>query len=474
MRAALAVVCIAVCGGWPRAAAAQSPAASPAAQVAASYPALFPPGSLEDAAASGERGARLIAAGAAAAALGLRTGDVVLAAGGKRLGGGAGAFADTTFVVWRSVPGERPVLESSVLGRQTLDEFAALPPAEHIATRLAIMLANRATLVREGAGLVFVPPVPPTDVAAWERAGALLPSGSEAALQEVTRAVNERVLLPPAPHGELQEARAKLASHDYLEAAERAQRAVLEVVADPARRTARADFDAAVATFLTARQAERQYQAQLLAPEPRLGILLEGRVGRIQAFLPQHTLLEVENATSLGFAAGLRLGWPFGPIKVLDDFSLVVEYGFTSADFDDERGVTILSTILHEANFELLYRPRVAARLKPYLRAGGGAHYIDANIHDDGVAYPAFDRVAPAWLFGGGIDVFRWTAARMRVSIGGSYRLLTYTFPVEAAPNIELHRNTLPILQLDVDGHDDRYRFDMSGWQAGIMLSFEL
>jgi hypothetical protein len=421
----------------------------------------------------------------AASALGLRVDDVVLVAGELRVDTPGDAVpapesAPARFVVWRRIPGERPVLPSAVLGRQSLEEFIELPPVERTPMRLAVMLANRATLARDGGGLVLLPAPAAGDDEPWRTAAALLPAGSEAALQEVSRAIQERVDMPAPMDDELQEAQTRLAARDYLEAEERAQRALLAVVADPARRHERPRFEAAYTTWIAARTGAAEHRARLLAREPLWGVLIEGRTGRVQAFLPQHTLLEVENSASAGFAAGVRVGWPFGDLAVIDDMSLIIQYAQTRNGWRGPRSaiaretVDILDTTLHEVNFELMYRPRVASRLKPYLRAGAGIHTIDATIHCDGTTYPVFNRTGPGFLFGGGLDVWRWTAARTRLSVGGAYRLLRYEFTTAVAPDIEPCRNTLTTLELNVGGRDDLFRFDMSGWQAGLVLAFEL
>lgn len=459
--------------------------ASPVQLLQDRFPQLFSPGDLTEAAAAGAAGARLVRASTAASALGLRNDDVVLRAGGMQLDDVTTSEVPPApaaeFVVWRFVPGERPVLEPAILGSQTLDEFEALPLSERSSPRLAVMLANRLTLVRDGTGVVLVPQPAPGDSAAWQRLAVSLPPVSEAALQEVVRAMGDRVAIPAAPD-ELTEARARLAEGDYLEAEERARRAMLSAVADPARRTDRAAFDGPYSTWSQARTGAAIYQAKLLQPEPLFGFLAEGRVGRIQAFIPQHTLLDVENSTSVGFAAGIRVGWPFGSMPFVDDLSLVVEYGQTRNEWEGPRSVTeanpptvpILDTTVHEVNFELLYRPRLASRLKPFLRAGIGVHTADADIYEDGVPIPAFDRTAPAYLFGGGVDIFRWSAANTRVSIGGSYRISKFEFLQDLAPNIEPNSNTFSDLPLDVDGRSDIYRFDLSGWQVGLVIAIDL
>jgi len=107
------------------------------------------------------------------------------------------------------------------------------------------------------------------------------------------------------------------------------------------------------------------------------------------------------------------------------------------------------------------------------LRAGVGIHTTRADLDCSGGEVQAFQRTSPAWLLGGGIDVFRITAARLRLSAAGSYRRLVHEFWQAEAPEIEPCRNTLETLLLNVDDRSDRYRFDMSGWQAGLVLWIE-
>ena len=101
-------------------------------------------------------------------------------------------------------------------------------------------------------------------------------------------------------------------------------------------------------------------------------------------------------------------------------------------------------------------------------------HTVDADIYDDGIPIPAFNRTGPAYLFGGGIDVFRWSAAHTRVSVSGAYRISAYEFYTTLAPNIEPNSNTFSDLQLNVDGRSDIYRFDLSGWKVGLLVSVDL
>src|SRR5437867_12597518 len=99
------VLSLAVLAVGPRFGAAQP--SSPAARLSAARPDLFPTGSLSDAVAAGEGGARLVAASEAQRRLGLRDGDVVLAIEGRRLADAAWEARDlpdsATITVWRFV-----------------------------------------------------------------------------------------------------------------------------------------------------------------------------------------------------------------------------------------------------------------------------------------------------------------------------------------------------------------------------------
>ncbi len=449
--------------------------ASPAARLAAAYPDLFPPSTVADAAAAGELGVRIVVASPALGTIGFRVDDVILAADGQRLGSddwrgdAASAGTSATWTVWRNVAGQRPVLTPAILGRRTLEEFVVLPPTERTAMRLAVMLANHATLVNAGAGVLLVSGAGTsgTDDAAWIRFANPLPGGSEAALIEVAQATEQRVLIGPAPQGELAAAQERLAHNDYIEAEERSRRALLQIVRDPGRRASDADFDTAVTTYIAAQTGAARVRAELLAPEPRLSVILEGQAGRIQAFLPQETLLQTSNSGNWAGAIGVRVG---APVSLGSELSLLFEYGQIRNTFDGPDGNAVFRTTLHKVTGEVMYRPRVASRLKPNLRLGAGAFPISARIVRDGVEHTAFERTNLGFVAGGGIDVLRIPSRHFRVTVNGAYRLLKYKLLPASAPNIEIWRIPHPFLVLN----GPRYTFDMDGWNAGLALEIDL
>jgi len=451
--------------------------AAPAARLATAYPDLFTPSTLVDTAAAGEMGARIVVVSPVLGAIGFHADDVVLAADGHRLasddwrGDAASSGTATTWTVWRNVAGQRPVLAPAILGRRTLEEFVVLPKPERTAMRLAVMLANHATLVNDGAGVLLVSAAAvaasSADDAAWLRCANPLPGGSEAALVEVAQAVENRVLLQHASQGELVAAQERLAHGDFTEAEERSRRALLQIVRDPARRSGDADFDTAVTTYIDAQNGAQRLRAELLAPEPRLSLVLEGQTGRIQAFLPQETLLQVANSRNWAGAIGVRVG---APASFAAELSLLVEYGQIRTTFEDPDGNAVLRTTLHKLTGEVLYRPRVASRLKPNLRLGAGIFPISARIVCAGEERIAFERTNPGFVAGGGIDVLRIPSHRLRVTVTGTYRMLKYKFLPENAPAIEGCRNTLPILVLS----GPLYTFDMDGWNAGLAIEIDL
>jgi len=453
---------------------------------------LLPSGSVADTTIGGESGLRLLVATEAAHSQGLRSGDVLLAVDGVRPlsawrpTNGPGATA-VTWTVWRYVPGDRPVLAPAVLGRRTLDEFTALAPAERTPMRLALMLANRATLVRDGAGVLLLPPAASGDDAAWLRCANPMPAVSESALAEVSTALLKRVRIPPATGGEAAAARADLDARRFVEAEEHARRALLEIARDPARRAPGPEFDRALAMYVDAQESAAREREDLLAPEARFGFVAEGQVGRIQAFPAQHTLHVVDNSTGWAWAAGIRLGWPGGGPAVLADFSLLAEYGQVRNTFeslatgpgcgeeaaDGQSGVGGFSSTLQQITGEILYRPRVASRLKPYLRGGVGAFPLRMLVQAREGYRVAFERTNVGFVAGGGIDMLRIPAAHLRVGVGGTYRVLKYKIAKENAPEVASTQNTECSVITTVDNNDALYLFDMDGWQVGLMLTFE-
>src|SRR5262249_43965110 len=159
--------------------------AAPLAQLATSFPEIFPRDSITGGSILGAQGVRLIAPSIGARGIGLVEGDVILAVDGKKPGATDWTFAapDTlpqhVWLAGRAVPGDRPVLPPAILGRRTLDEFTQLDAAERTPMRLAVMLANHATLVHDGAGVVLLSGSVTPDDATWLRCANPLPPASE-------------------------------------------------------------------------------------------------------------------------------------------------------------------------------------------------------------------------------------------------------------------------------------------------------
>src|SRR5262249_14791683 len=152
----------------------------------------------------------------------------------------------------------------------------------------------------------------------------------------------------------------------------------------------------------------------------------EAAVANVQRFLPQDTLHDVESATDFWWAAGFRVGWHTG-LAFLDDFSVLAEYGQSKYTFASARGpYGGLVADMQQVSGEIVYRPRVASRLRPYFRAGGGAFALTMNVQCADGEHVAFERTNPGMLFGGGIDVLRIFGGHLRFGAGGAYRVLKY------------------------------------------------
>lgn len=451
-------------------------AAGPAAELGGFRPDLFPVGSLADAAVGGDFGARLIRTTPDLEQLGFQPDDVILSAYDRPLvaEGWQPAIAREPegeptapgrFVVWRVLPGERPVLTPSIVGRQILDEFAALPESAWAPIRLAVMLANQQTLVVQGGGIVLVPSPRHFDAALWLQHANPMPRVSEAALATLAQAIVERTSIPAATAGEeLSAARAQLERRRYPEAAEHAQRAMVASVVDPQTRSARTTLVDATQTYLQVRREQRERRSRLLTPEPLFGIVVEGQVNRIDAFLPQKTRLRVDASSGYNVLGGIRLRAPVDDIPGISELFLIVEYGIVKNTFKDPQGgAEILSTTIQQVSAELMYRPRVESVLRPFIRGGVGAFPIDATGCSN---EKVLSKVEFGGLIGGGLDFYHVQAWHLRASIAASYRLLHSQFV--DAPLLERCANS------DVPLDKGIYDFDFDGWQVGLMLTWEL
>lgn len=457
--------------------AAQAQSDTASARLAAWLPELFEGAGLADAAVGGEFGARLTLVTESQRAFGLQVDDVILAVDGVSLGQrGAPAIpaGAPVLTVWRPVPGQRPVLDPAILGRQVLDEFAELPEAERAPMRLACMLANQSTLVNQGGGITLVPGPATFDAGLWLRHANPLPQGSEAALRGVADGVEHRTRLTRASEGEAARAADLQRRGQYLEAQERARRAMVQAVVDPAARADGTGLAAATRTYLEATESLRLQAAAFAKPEALFGLVAEGMLARIDAFLPQNTLLDVEASTGWAFALGVRVRFPIDGVPVLSNSFLLVEYGQVRNGFDAPGGGgEVLATTLQQYTFEVLYRPRVASRLRPFVRGGVGIYPLTGRVHCPEGVQTAFTDTNVGGVFGGGIDFLHLRAQHLRGSIVGTYRIVHAAFDPDSAPLIQdCARNSPPDLVLDPQ--EPYYQFDMDGWQVGMMLTLEL
>jgi hypothetical protein len=465
-RRGLAVAFLA--GTAAAAATAGAQTAGPAARLAATWPELFPAAAVVDAAPAGERGARLVDATPAQRALGFETDDVILAVDGRHLAATdwspPPSVAEAVFTVWRTVPGERPVLERTTLGRRAIADFLALPDSQRTAMRLAVLVANQTTLVEQGGGVVLVPAAR-FDSARWLAVANPLPQASEAALRGTCEALLERVALGTAPEGELAAAQQELDDGRPLEAQEWAMRALCGAILVPDSRRDDGTVAAAARLHVAAAAAERRRQAALLVPEPLLGIVFEVRADRIEAFLPQRAAIDVEPTTGLQVLGGLRVRFPVDDWPVVSGVSLLAEYGVIWSSFADRAGAPVLDTTVQQISFELQYRPRVPSRLRPFLRGGIGFFGLEASTPGCPVA------ISGEWttgaVLGGGLDFLRF--GKLRAGVAGSYRIAKFVFDILDQPDYEAcARNTNVVLE-----YDGAYELDMDGWQMGVMLTFE-
>ena len=247
-------------------------------------------------------------------------------------------------------------------------------------------------------------------------------------------------------------------------------RAMVEQVVDANQRPdRRAPLDAAVHVYVESRQRAAHLKAQQMAPERRLGLVLEGQYGHIESFLPQNTWLKLDGSSGYGMALGLRYRLA-SRVPVLSQFMLLGEYGQVRNTFKGSFGGQKLESTLHQLSLELLYRPRVASWLKPFLRGGLGVFPMSATVGcDAGGEQPAeVQSTELGGLLGGGIDFLRLRSLGLRSSVVGSYRILTYQ--LERLASLACEDQTwirFPSLEFE------HYELKMNGWQVGIMLTLE-
>ncbi|MFQ5599245.1 MAG: hypothetical protein ACE5G2_01685 [Candidatus Krumholzibacteriia bacterium] len=460
---------------------------SPAARLAAALPDLFPSPTLVDAVEGGQQGARLVGTTDAQRELGLREGDVVVAVEGRALDADVwiseGIGTPATLTVLRRLPGERPVLPPEVIGRQVLGQFVELPEAERTPMRLARMLANQQTLVKDGVGVILVPAGAGRQDAEWLRVASPMPPASEAAIQQVRDALLERARLPRIEGTEAEAAARALRDGKHLEALERATRAMAIYVGEVANREKRDPLDALVAIHVVASAAVDQERRELMSPGARFGVVLEGSFHHIDELLPQNTLLAIESSNAFAFNVGLSVGLflntPTGGPPILRDLRFLVEYGLALNTFEGSQGDLTtgtpgeprLKTTLHRQSFEFLYRPRVLSRLRPLLRGGPAVFTVRARVFDDdGFETEEVVKTDLGWIVGAGIDFIYLKDQGLRGTLVGTYRVLDYKFLPQNHRGWEEARN---VLSDQVELENGIYKLDLDGWQLGAMLTYE-
>ena len=474
-----------------------SQSGSPAQRLTESVPGLFVAGTLVDAAEAGEQGARVAMLTPELTALGFQVGDVVLAVEGVYLGSPAWDAArrwdaaSARFTVIRRVVGERPVLTPDVSGRVALARFADMEESARTPMRLARMVANQHMLGETGLGVLLLPSQANDDERAWLAVGNPLPQLWEGALADVEQAVRARVQLPMVEITEAQAAQDAIADNHYLEAIERSSRAALEYVSSPARRGEPTQpFDSIIATYADAVQRKRRVEAEMLQASPRFGVFVEGSVSRIEGFLPQHTLIVLDGgSTGATFAAGIRM-------RILDQLDALVSYGqvrnaFEGASSNDiPEPIDKIETTLHTITLELAYRPMVLSYLKPVLRGGFGVYPLQARLFGaDGAQVEDPAGTELGFTLGGGVDVFYWKAARLRTTLGGSYRIVSFQWnPYNADVVGWFDATNLGPEELKIDPTlpgpvtlDDMvaylenglFELNMNGFQIGLTLTWD-
>ncbi len=459
----------------------------------------------------GVAGARVVTPTPRMQKLGLQSGDLVVGFEGNALTADVwtpGAVqAVPTLTVLRHVPGERPRLPPAVLGRQTLDQWRQLPEPQRTPMRLARMLANQLRLVQDGVGLMLLPAARNQDDVAWLTFATPMPGPWEAALQETHIAIVERANLPAAEGGEAEAASRLLSQHDYVEAYERAQRALVEYVSVPEKRGQRQAFDEVVTVYLRAARGLESERREVQAPGSRFAIVLEPMFSSSTEPLSQDIFFNVDRSNDFQIAVGWNtsLHWPSpdGGWPVLRDLDLLVEYSNTRRSYDGphaeeelpvgqglEPPVTERLTVTdHRISFELTYRPSLRSRLRPMLRGGPALFMATAHaIDENGVERDQHDMMTWGWVVGGGIDLFRHRASGLRTSVVGSYQIVTHEFCTgevppdpnkhlittwESASNIREDKFTMFDQSLCIEDGSVGYKLRLDAWQVGLMLAYD-
>jgi hypothetical protein len=379
--------------------------------------------------------------------------------------------AQPTLTVWRAVSGTRQVQAPDAIGHEVLSEFVALPTDERTPMRLAVMLANQATVVQQGAGVALLPADSQFDTARWLRGANPLPPESEAAVQEIATSLRRRTRMPPASGEEVAAAARDLQRGKVLEARERAQRVLVAAAREPARRAEPGGaMEEAVRVYTGANLEMQRREVLRQVPEPAFAFVVEGSGSYVDAFLPQKTQMHIDNSWGGGGQAGLRVRIAPAGVPLLSSVFLLAEIGHYRYGFDDLAGAPFLRAHLTQYTAEFMYRPHVAAQLRPYLRGGFGIFSFTGQVQCPTNWTKVIDDWETGAIFGGGIDVLRVPSLHMRASLGGTYRVLTSKFGPADAPLLQAGCGNN--VGIDVHLQDGIYQFDLGGVQVGFMLTF--
>jgi hypothetical protein len=114
--------------------------------------------------------------------------------------------------------------------------------------------------------------------------------------------------------------------------------------------------------------------------------------------------------------------------------------------FDDHAGIPWIETRLQQISLEVVYRPGIAGRLRPLLRAGAGIFPLQKRVLSlTGFEIDRDEQTALGAILGAGIDLFYVERARLRGSAVAIYRRLSY----------------------------DRSPEEMHGFQIGAMFNYD-
>ena len=231
----------------------------------------------------------------------------------------------------------------------------------------------------------------------------------------------------------------------------------------------------AVRIYSAAELELQRREAMRTMPEPFFAIVAEGSASFVQDFLPQQSLMNVQQSWGWGAQGGVRVRLAPAGIRVISNTFLLAEIGYYSNEFDDLAGNPFFQVGLTQYSLEFMYRPPVAAQLRPYLRGGVGFYsFAGKSQCGGGSSIPDWSTVVNRWetgaIFGGGMDVLRIPSLHLRASVNATYRILHSKFGPESDDfyTMECASNTASDLELE----DGIYNLDLDGVQLGIMLTF--